>query len=168
MADVIILMGVSGSGKTTIGQALAERLGVSFYDADDYHPAENVAKMSQGFPLNDDDRYPWLARLHELITEHLEAEQTAVLGCSALKQIYRDQLRGTHETVHFVHLKGSFELIWQRMSARKGHYMKASMLRSQFEALEEPDANEALVVPISRDVESIVDTILQARPHKRV
>ena len=161
MADVMILMGVSGCGKTTVGQALAERLGVSFYDADDYHPAENVAKMSRGQPLNDDDRYPWLARLHELITEHVAAGQTMVLGCSALKQKYRDQLRGEHESVRFVHLKGSFDLIWQRMQAREGHYMKASMLRSQFEALEEPNTEEALVVSISGDVESIVDTILR-------
>ncbi len=160
MAEVIILMGVSGCGKTTVGQALAERLGVSFYDADDYHPAENVAKMSQGFPLNDDDRYPWLARLHELITEHLAAGQTMVLGCSALKQKYRDQLRGEHKNVHFVYLKGSFDLIWQRMQAREGHYMKAGMLQSQFDTLETPSMAEALVVSIELSPTEMVNTIL--------
>lgn len=160
MAQVIILMGVSGCGKTTVGQALAERLSVPFYDADDYHPAENVAKMSQGFPLNDDDRYPWLARLHELITEHVVTGQGMVLGCSALKQKYRSQLRGEHENVHFVYLKGSFDLIWQRMSAREGHYMKASMLRSQFDTLETPSMAEALVVSIESPPTEIVNTIL--------
>ena len=160
MADVIILMGVSGCGKTTVGQALAERLGVPFYDADDYHPAENVAKMSQGFPLNDDDRYPWLARLHELITEHVVTGQGMVLGCSALKQKYRDQLRGEHKNVHFVYLKGSFDLIWQRMQAREGHYMKAGMLQSQFDTLETPSMASALVVSIESSPTEIVNSIL--------
>ena len=159
MAQVIILMGVSGCGKTTVGQRLAKKLGIPFYDADDYHPAKNISKMSQGFPLNDDDRYPWLECLHDLITEHLAIGQTALLGCSALKQTYRDQLRGKHKSVRFVYLKGSFDLIWQRMSTRKGHYMKASMLRSQFETLEEPSADEALVVAISEDVEDVVTAI---------
>ena len=153
-------MGVSGCGKSSVGVALAERLGCPFYDGDDYHPPENVAKMASGIPLNDADRYPWLAKLHDMIGKHLEAGETAVVACSALKKKYRRQLRKGNDGLQFVYLKGSFELVWLRMTARQGHYMKAEMLRSQFKTLEEPDGDEALVIGIENDVESIVEVIL--------
>ncbi|MCB8976192.1 MAG: gluconokinase [Ardenticatenaceae bacterium] len=160
MAQLFVVMGVSGSGKTTVGQALAARLGCPFYDGDDFHPPANVAKMASGTPLNDADRAPWLARLAELLKNHEERGETAVLACSALKQKYRDQLRVSPQ-VQFVYLAGSFDLIWQRMSQRTNHYMKADMLRSQFTALEPPTADEAILIPIEQDVAVIVDQVLQ-------
>ncbi|MCA9954994.1 MAG: gluconokinase [Anaerolineales bacterium] len=160
MAQLFVVMGVSGSGKTTVGQALAARLGCPFYDGDDFHPPANVAKMASGTPLNDADRAPWLARLAELLKNHEERGETAVLACSALKQKYRDQLRVSPQ-VQFVYLAGSFDLIWQRMSQRTNHYMKADMLRSQFAALEPPAADEAIHIPIEQDVAVIVDQVLQ-------
>ena len=160
MAQLFVVMGVSGSGKTTVGQALAARLGCPFYDGDDFHPPANVAKMASGTPLNDADRAPWLARLAELLKNHEERGETAVLACSALKQKYRNQLRVSPQ-VQFVYLAGSFDLIWQRMSQRTNHYMKADMLRSQFAALEPPTADEAILIPIEQDVAVIVDQVLQ-------
>ncbi|WP_420628922.1 gluconokinase [Candidatus Leptofilum sp.] len=158
---VFVVMGVSGSGKTTVGLALAERLGCPFYDGDDFHPPENVAKMASGTPLNDDDRYPWLVRLHSLIADHLERGETAVLACSALKKKYRDQLRQGNDGVKFVHLQGSLNLIWERMVARQTHYMKADMLQSQFDALEVPSPDNTLIINVENDVESIVTHIIQ-------
>lgn len=160
-ATVFVLMGVSGSGKTTIGKALAQKLGCSFYDGDDFHPPENVAKMANGIPLNDADRRPWLARLHDLIAEYEARGETAVLACSALKKQYRDQLRMGNETIRFIFLYGSFDTIWQRMQTRPGHYMKADMLQSQFDALEAPDPTEALQIDIANSVAQIVTAILQ-------
>jgi gluconokinase len=160
MSDVFVMMGVSGCGKTTVGQALAAQLDCPFYDGDDFHPPENVAKMSRGVPLNDDDRAPWLARLAALIEGHLERGETAVLACSALKKRYRDQLR-VSDRVRFIYLAGSFDLIWGRMQARPGHYMKADMLHSQFDVLEPPDANEAVLIPIDQDVAASVAQIFQ-------
>ena len=162
MAVVYVIMGVSGCGKSTVGEALAKRLGAPFYDGDDYHPPENVAKMASGKPLDDTDRIPWLARLRNLIAAHLEKGETAVLACSALKKRYRDQLREGNDGIQFVHLKGDFELIWGRMQARPGHYMKAEMLHSQFADLEEPGADEAIIVDIANNVEAIVERILGA------
>lgn len=160
MAKVIVLMGVSGCGKTAVGQALAVKTGWPFFDGDDYHPPENVAKMASGIPLNDDDRLPWLARLHDLISEHLARDEAAIVACSALKRKYRDQLRAGNQGVEFVHLQGSFDLIWGRMTARKAHYMKPEMLQSQFDALEAPTGQEALPADISVDVDSIVEVIV--------
>lgn len=154
-----VLMGVAGSGKTTIGTLLAKRLGWNFYDADGFHPAENVAKMSKGTPLGDEDRVPWLAALNKLISASLQANRPAVLACSALKDSYRQQLLEGTQGVQIVYLKGSYELIWSRLTLRKDHYMKPNMLRSQFEALEEPTG--ALVVDVSRPVEDIVQGILK-------
>ena len=135
---VVVVMGVSGCGKTTVGKALAERLGCPFFDGDDFHPAENIVKMANGQPLDDADRAPWLARLHDLAAEHLARGETAVIAASALKRRYRDQLREGNRGLRFVHLQGSFELIWSRMEQRTEHFMKADMLRSQFVALEAP------------------------------
>ncbi len=162
MSELYIVMGVSGCGKSTVGQALADRLGCDFYDGDDFHPAENVAKMASGTPLTDVDRAPWLARLHELMQTHAKAGTSAVIACSALKKSYRDQLRGDLPNVTFVHLAGDFELIWGRMQARANHYMKADMLQSQFDALEPPTAEEALILPITASVDELIDQIVDS------
>jgi len=153
---VFVIMGVSGCGKTTVGMALADKLNCSFYDGDDFHPPENVAKMANGMPLNDADRYPWLERLYDLIREHLERRKTAVIACSALKKRYRDQLRRGNNTPTFVFLQGSFDLIWERMQARQNHYMRAEMLHSQFDDLEPPGVDEAIIVDIDQHIESIL------------
>lgn len=155
-----IIMGVSGSGKTSVGEALAKHLGWDFYDADDFHPSENVAKMASGTPLNDSDRAPWLATLHDLISSSLKADQPGVLACSALKERYRQQLLKDNVGVQFIYLMGSYDLIWSRMSKRQDHYMKPQMLKSQFEALEEP--TNALTMDISKSVDEIVGDILKS------
>ena len=155
----VIVMGVAGSGKTTVGELLAQRLGWNFYDADAFHPAENIEKMANGTPLDDIDRVPWLAALHALISTSLKENRPAVLACSALKESYRQQLLDGNEGVQIVYLKGSYDLIWSRISQRKDHYMKPQMLQSQFEALEEP-AN-ALTLDVSLSVEKIVEGIVK-------
>ena len=154
----LIVMGVSGSGKTTIGKAIASKSGWDFYDADDFHPQENIAKMENRIPLTDSDRAPWLASLHDLIESCLTRNRSGVLACSALKESYRQKLLQGNDGVQMVYLKGSYELIWSRMASRKDHYMKPEMLKSQFDALEEP--TDALVVEISHSVDEIVQEIL--------
>ncbi len=158
-----IVMGVSGCGKSSVGQTLASRLGWSFYDADDFHPPENVAKMANGTPLDDSDRAPWLSALHDLISSSLREDKPGVLACSSLKERYRQQLLDGNESVQIVYLKGSYDLIWSRMSARKDHYMKPHMLKSQFETLEEP--SNALTMDISMSIEDIVQEILKYMEH---
>jgi gluconokinase len=155
-----IIMGVSGSGKTTIGKALASKLGWDFYDADDFHPPGNIDKMNRGIPLDDSDRALWLDSLNQLIKSCLRRHQPAVLACSALKENYREKLLDGNNGVQVIYLKGSYELIWSRMSARREHYMKASMLQSQFDTLQEPA--HALTVDITRSVDEIVQEILQS------
>lgn len=155
----IIVMGVAGCGKTTVGQLLAKHLGWQFYDADGFHPAENVAKMANGTPLTDSDRAPWLAALHALISTSLKENRPAVLACSALKESYRQQLVDNHEGVQVVYLRGSYDLIWSRISQRKDHYMKPQMLRSQFETLEEP--TNALTFDVVLPVDEIVQGIIE-------
>src|SRR5215510_2954986 len=154
-----VVMGVSGSGKTSVGKSLAEQLGWDFYDADDFHLPENVAKMASGIPLTDSDRAPWLATLHELISACLKQNRPGVLACSALREHYREQLLEGNEHVQLIYLKGSYELIWSRMEGRKDHYMKPDMLQSQFDALEEP--KDALTVDVSKSVGEIVQEILK-------
>jgi gluconokinase len=122
---------------------------------------ENVDKMARGIPLTDADRLPWLARLHELIAEHLMRGEGVVIACSALKRKYREQLRAGLEGVQFVYLRGSFALIWERMTARADHYMKADMLRSQFDTLEAPTADEALIFDVEDAPDVVVDRIVQ-------
>jgi gluconokinase len=161
-AIVVVLMGVSGCGKSTVGERLAERLGCPFYDGDDFHPPENVAKMASGRPLDDDDRAPWLDRLNELIHDHLAKGRSAVVACSALKRAYRDRLRARNAGLRFVFLQGDFDLIWARMKARPGHYMKAGMLQSQFDALEAPGDGEAFAVSVDQDADRIVERIMEA------
>jgi gluconokinase len=148
MSIFLILMGVSGSGKTTLGELLAEQTNWPFFDADHFHPPANVEKMRQGIPLTDEDRWPWLESLRELIEKHLSQERSGILACSALKYTYRQILRQGGAGVQFVFLQGDFELIRRRMQVREGHYMPASLLRSQFEALEPPQ--DAWVLAIDR------------------
>lgn len=152
-----IVMGVSGCGKSSVGKALAQSLGWDFYDADDFHPPENVSKMANGIPLDDSDRAPWLASLHDLISSSLTQNHPGVLACSALKQHYRQQLMEGNDGVQLVYLKGSYDLIWSRMEMRTEHYMKPHMLKSQFETLEEPV--NALTVDIALTVDEIVKEI---------
>jgi gluconokinase len=149
-------MGVSGSGKSTLGQELARELGWDFFDADDFHPAENIAKMTAGIPLTDSDRAPWLAALNHQLVSTLQANRHPVLACSALKERYRAQLLESTHDIGIIYLKGSYDLIWSRMSAREGHYMKSNMLQSQFAALEEP--HDALTLDISMPLEDMLDT----------
>ena len=154
----LILMGVSGCGKTSVGEQLSQKLDWPFFDGDDFHPKENVDKMAAGIPLDDDDRVPWLMNLHDLIADHLVDGKSLLLACSALKQIYRVQLVEGNPGTVFVHLKGDFALIMSRMRARAGHYMKPEMLRSQFETLEEPIA--ALTVDIGQNLDRITEEII--------
>jgi gluconokinase len=149
-------MGVSGSGKTTIGQALAAALGWKYLDADDYHPAANVAKMAAGTPLQDSDRWPWLDRLNAA----LEKEVNAVLGCSALKESYRQRLTAGLRECRIVYLRGSFELLSRRAAERKHRFMPASLLKSQFDTLEPPAG--AIEVDVAQPVEDCVRRILDA------
>ena len=153
-----IVMGVSGSGKTSVGKSLAGHLGWDFYDADDFHPPENIAKMASGIPLDDSDRAPWLASLHDLISSSLKADRPGVLACSALKERYRQQLVDGNDGVQIVYLKGSYDLIWSRMERRTDHYMKPHMLKSQFDNLEEP--TNALTMDISMSVDDMVQKII--------
>lgn len=159
----IIVMGVSGCGKTTVGRLLAERMGWDFIESDEFHTPRDIEKMSSGIPLNDEDRWPWLQRLHDLLLDHSQEHQSVVLACSALKQAYRDLLSSGLENVFFVFLKGDFDLIHQRMQERQ-HYMKADMLRSQFDALEEPQ--DAVIIDIQHSPDMIVEKILAQSPVK--
>ena len=143
----VVLMGVSGCGKTAVGEALARELGWAWFDADDYHPPANVEKMRSGQPLTDADRWPWLDLLNGLMRAEDAKGRSAVLGCSALKQVYRDRLAQGLADVRWVHLKGSFELIMSRLQQRKHRYMPASLLQSQFDTLEEP--RDALTIDIA-------------------
>jgi gluconokinase len=158
----ILIMGVSGCGKTSVGKALATRLGWDFYDGDDFHPPANIEKMSCGIPLNDDDRRPWLAALHDLIAACLKEARPGVLACSALKERYRQALLAGNAGVQIVYLKGSYALIQARMAGRPGHYMKPGMLWSQFDTLEPPA--DALTMDISLPVEAIVEKIVKELP----
>ncbi len=155
---IIFVMGVSGSGKSTIGKLLAEKLEIPFFDGDDFHPEANVKKMAEGHPLNDTDRQGWLERLNQLAIDH--KKRGAVIVCSALKHKYRKTLTNElNDRYRFVFLKGSMELIDERLSKRKGHYMPKTLLKSQFEALETPE--NALEVDIKNTPEEIVDFIVK-------
>ncbi len=154
---VVIVMGVSGSGKSTIGMMLARDLGCDFRDADDLHPQENRDKMHRGIPLTDEDRRPWLAAVRALIDRYENAGTNLVIACSALKEAYRKTLTDGVHDVRIVYLKGSIELIAQRLAARHGHFFDAALLRSQFDALEEP--REAIVVDIAGTPAEIVAAI---------
>jgi carbohydrate kinase (thermoresistant glucokinase family) len=153
----IIVMGVSGSGKSTIGALLAERMGWPFADADGFHPAANVAKMAAGQPLTDEDRWPWLDAIAAHIGAARAAGQPVVVACSALRRAYRERLRAGHGDLIFLHLAGAPEVIATRQAARQGHFMPPSLMASQFATLEDP-AEEADAVTVS----------VQASPHEVV
>jgi gluconokinase len=156
---VVIVMGVSGSGKTTVGQRLAAALGCHFRDADDFHPPENIAKMTAGIALTDEDRGPWLAVLRELIQKTLEAGEDLVLACSALKRSYRQRLTVDAVRQRWAYLDAPRELIAERLKARRGHYMPAALLDSQLAALEIPE--DALRVDASADPDTLVALLLR-------
>jgi gluconokinase len=161
----LIVMGVSGSGKTTIAEPLAARLGWTFEDGDRFHPASNVAKMSAGHPLTDEDRWPWLQAIADEIDRVCAAGERAVIACSALKRAYRDVLVHGRDDVRVIYLDGTQQLIADRLASRKGHFMPPALLASQFTTLEPPGADEnPVTVSIDAPVETIVDDIV-ARLH---
>ena len=161
----VVVMGVSGSGKTTIAELLAERLGWEFTEGDSHHPPANVEKMRAGIPLDDDDRAPWLDRLAGWIAEREDAGRSVVLTCSALKRRYRDRLREGNDSVWFVHVDVPEDELARRMAARTGHYMPASLLESQLAALERLGADEpGVTVSGTGDPSAVTDAVLAALP----
>ncbi|MBV5246854.1 MULTISPECIES: gluconokinase [Mycolicibacterium] len=160
MAIPIVVMGVSGSGKSTVGAALAQRLRVPFADADDFHPPANIAKMSAGHPLDDEDRYPWLESIGEWLADHPDG---GVMSCSALKRVYRDQLRRHCPDIEFLHLAGAVETISRRQASRPGHFMPAKLLQSQFQTLEplEPD-ERGVVIDVDQSIDGIIENYISS------
>ncbi len=162
MPCALVVMGVSGSGKSTVAEKLAQRLNWSFEDGDRFHPASNVAKMSAGHPLTDEDRWPWLQAIADEIDRVCKAGKRAVFACSALKRAYRDILVHGRSDVRIVYLNGTQQLIADRLAVRKGHFMPSGLLASQFKTLEPPAASEnPLTVSIDASVETIVDDIVR-------
>jgi gluconokinase len=157
---IILMTGVAGSGKTTVGMELAEALGWRFVDADDFHPPANIDKMQGGEPLTDQDRRPWLSALKSQIIQWLELDQQVVLACSALKERYRRELLVDPPRMRIVYLKGSYNLIERRLAARAGHFMRKELLASQFRELEEPKG--VLTVDIARPPKDLVRQIREA------
>ncbi|MCC3702777.1 gluconokinase [Rouxiella badensis] len=166
----IILMGVSGSGKTTVGAAVARAINAKFIDGDDLHPRANIQKMASGQPLNDDDRAPWLERLSDAAYSLKHKNETGIIVCSALKRRYRDALRKGNDGMIFLYLKGSEEVILQRLKARAGHFFSPDMLKSQFAALEEPGEDETDVVRVNIDhqIEGVVKRCVTALENAKV
>ena len=161
MTTTLVVMGVSGSGKTTVATGVAQRLGWAFAEGDDFHPAHNVDKMRAGAPLDDDDRRPWLAALSTWIGGCEAAGQNAVLTCSALKRAYRDVLADGHPSVRFLHVTAAAETIRRRLEARRGHYMPSSLLDSQLGTLEPLQPDEpAWTVPGDGESEDVVDAVV--------
>lgn len=162
-ATCIVVMGPSGVGKTTVARMLAERLGWTFAEADEFHPRANIEKMTAGIPLTDEDRWPWLALLRDWISEHAGRRESAVVTCSALKTVYRDRLREADARVRFLELTATRELVMSRLPKREGHYMPVSLLDSQFEALQPLGPNEdGVQVGVAGDPDRIVDDALAA------
>nr|XP_006626672.1 PREDICTED: probable gluconokinase [Lepisosteus oculatus] len=175
---ILVLMGVCGCGKSTVGASLANKLGWTFFDGDDYHPKENRDKMANGIPLTDQDRIPWLLILHDIILRELSGGKHAIMACSALKKFYRELLVFGSDILHlnpselqhdlakeilFVYLHGSMELICKRMAARKGHFMAASLIQSQFDILEPPSEDEnSITVDIDSGIQEITAEIEKA------
>lgn len=154
----IIIMGVSGCGKSSVGAAIAHALGAKFIDGDDLHPRANIQKMASGHPLDDNDRAPWLERLSDAAYSLRHKNEVGLIVCSALKRRYRDRLREDNPEMLFLYMKGSFDVIMERLKARAGHFMPTDLLKSQFEALEEPAADETDVVPI--DISGSFDEVV--------
>jgi carbohydrate kinase (thermoresistant glucokinase family) len=159
---IIVVMGVSGAGKSTLGAALAQRLGWRFLEGDDFHPRANVAKMAAGKPLTDADRAPWLERLNIELRAVEAKRESAVLACSALKRAYREHLAAGIAHCTWVYLRGSIDLIRRRLGARRHRYMPASLLESQFAALEPPE--DAIAIDVGPDIPACVDAILARMP----
>jgi gluconokinase len=157
---VVILMGVSGAGKTAVGERLAAHLGWAFHDGDDFHPEANVRKMAAGEPLTDEDRRPWLAAIRELIEAHELEGRDAIVACSALKEAYRRYLLADAPTTRIVYLRGTPSLIEERLRRRRGHFFRAELLASQFAALEEPSS--AVVVDVDAEPDVVVGRVLVA------
>ena len=156
---IVILFGVSGAGKTTVGKLLARELAWGFIEADDFHPAANIEKMRSGHPLTDEDRGPWLQRLHQHIEQSLADRGNEVLACSALKRAYRDRLR-VNEEVKFVFLRGDYALVKVQLRSRRGHFMNPALLQSQFDDLEEPQPDEnVLTIEMGRTPQEMVDEV---------
>jgi gluconokinase len=156
---IVIVFGVSGTGKTTIGKLLAEQLGWGFYEADDFHPRSNVEKMRSGIPLTDEDRWPWLDSLRQQISRSLAVKENAALACSALKRAYRERLR-VNDDVKFVFLRGNYGLIEKQLCQRRGHFMNPALLQSQFADLEEPESDEdTLTIELGRTPQELVNEI---------
>jgi gluconokinase len=161
MATALVVMGVSGSGKSTIARLLADRLGWEFAEADEFHPPANITKMTAGTPLTDEDRWPWLRSIAAWMTERAEAGADVVVTCSALRRVYRDVLREAGSDVRFVHVAGSKELIAGRMASRSGHFMPPSLLESQIATLEPlEDDEDGVVVDLADPPERIVEEAL--------
>ncbi|TNH07262.1 gluconokinase [Testudinibacter sp. TR-2022] len=163
-----ILMGVSSTGKTSVGTALAHRLGIKLIDGDDLHPRANILKMGSGQPLNDDDRAPWLERIRDAAFSLEQKSEIGIIVCSALKKQYRDLIRDGNQHIKFLFLEGDFELVLARMKQRKGHYMKVDMLKSQFDTLEVPQQDEpdVLHIDINGSFEEVVERCITAlKPH---
>lgn len=154
----IVLMGVSGCGKTTVGKKLAKALDIPYYEGDAFHPQENVEKMASGIPLTDEDRAGWLGKLSDLIRARLQAGESGILSCSALKEKYREKLWVDQGQVRFIYLQGTYHLILRRLEDRKGHYMPRDLLKSQFDALEEPE--NVLTIDIDQPPDAIVNEAL--------
>ena len=158
---IVVMAGVSGSGKSTVGALLAGRLGWAFADGDSFHPAASVAKMAAGIPLTDDDRWPWLKAIAAEIDRACTAGERVVIGCSALRRVYRDELVHGRDDIRLVYLEGTQALIADRLGQRKGHFMPPGLLASQFQTLEPPTPDErAVTVSIDAQVEVIVDHII--------
>jgi gluconokinase len=166
MASPIVVMGVSGSGKSTVGAALAQRLRTPFADADDFHPPANIAKMTAGQPLDDNDRFPWLESIGEWLAQHSDG---GVMSCSALKRAYRDQLRRHCAEIEFLHLEGTLETIGRRQASRPGHFMPAALLASQFETLEplEPD-ERGVAIDVDQSIDSIIESYIATTVSEQV
>lgn len=157
-----VFMGVSGSGKTSVAERAAERLELPFAEADDFHPRSNIQKMESGVPLTDEDRWPWLRELAEWIGAHEVLGESTVMACSALKRHYRDMLRAGARGVHFVHMYGPAEVIWERVDAREGHFMPPALLRSQLEILQRLEPDEAgREFDLRGDLDTLTEQVLE-------
>jgi len=161
---IILIMGVSGSGKTTIGEQLAARLDCGFADADQFHSEASKRKMAQGIALTDEDRMPWLRAIRAAIDEQYQKGQTHIFACSALKRAYRDLLRGDRADLFMVYLKGSPELLAERLTRRRGNFLAPELLQDQLDTLEPPGPDEALMVDVRQTPEAIVEQIVAALP----
>jgi gluconokinase len=171
-ARILVVMGVSGSGKSTVAGALADRLGWPLAEGDDFHSSANIAKMHSGTPLNDGDRMPWLAAIRVWIDAQVRAGKPGIVTCSALKRAYRDLLAEGRPELLFIYLRGPVALMSQHLAAREGHFMPASLLPTQFEVLEEPAADEPVLIvdaarPVAAIVSDVVDFLKTAAQPKR-